>query len=477
MLDFLVGNDLLSAIVAFALVLIPAIFIHELGHFLAAKAVGITILEFGIGFPPRMVKLFTWGETEYTLNWLPIGGFVRPLGEDFVRPVSSKEVARDREKLREMLGDEFADVDLVSGDRAALRKRGIERTMSVNEARPLARIAFMAAGSFANLLTAILLFMIIGLMGLPTVVGGSAGIVYLAPDSPLASLGLQTGDLIEQINGQYFDNAETLSNTLFSSEESVALTVQRLENDETFDVTFTPTSDVLTPLVFISGVSPNSPAEAAGLQTDDLIVAFNGEGFDKFEDLPERTQARLGEEVTLTILRDETEMNISLVPRVNPPEGEGSIGIGIIPAYENLMNGVVFVEGGFQQALVPLSLGESVQYSFERVRVFLETLVSLPSEIMGGQLSSEETRLMSPIAISQFGGLFLQQSIEQNQPVVILNYIAIISIALGITNLLPLPALDGGALSSLCWKLSEGDPLRQSVRGSFISSEWPCCYH
>ena len=82
MLDFLIGNDALSAIVAFGLVLIPAVFIHELGHFLAAKAVGIAILEFGIGFPPRLAKLFRWGETDFTLNWLPLGGFVRPKGEN-----------------------------------------------------------------------------------------------------------------------------------------------------------------------------------------------------------------------------------------------------------------------------------------------------------------------------------------------------------------------------------------------------------
>ena len=107
MLDFLLGNDGLSAIVAFGLVLIPAIFVHEMGHFLAAKAVGITILEFGIGFPPRMATLFTRGETMYTLNWLPIGGFVRPLGEDFVRPVSAKEVEREREILNSLaLSDE-----------------------------------------------------------------------------------------------------------------------------------------------------------------------------------------------------------------------------------------------------------------------------------------------------------------------------------------------------------------------------------
>src|SRR3990172_4702584 len=107
MLNFLVGNDLLSSIIAFGLVLIPAIFIHELGHFLAAKAVGITVMEFGIGFPPRVAKLFYWGETEFTLNILPLGGFVRPLGEDLVRPLSQEAIERDREKVRAKLENDY----------------------------------------------------------------------------------------------------------------------------------------------------------------------------------------------------------------------------------------------------------------------------------------------------------------------------------------------------------------------------------
>lgn len=87
-LSSLVG--ILYAVVAFGLVLIPAIIIHELGHFFAARAVGINVLEFGIGFPPKIVRLFRWGETDFTLNWIPLGGFVRPLGEDMIGPVDEK---------------------------------------------------------------------------------------------------------------------------------------------------------------------------------------------------------------------------------------------------------------------------------------------------------------------------------------------------------------------------------------------------
>jgi regulator of sigma E protease len=74
--------DIVMLIVAFVVLLGPLILIHEFGHYIAARMVGVTVLEFGIGFPPRAMKLFERAGTEFTLNWLPIGGFVRPLGED-----------------------------------------------------------------------------------------------------------------------------------------------------------------------------------------------------------------------------------------------------------------------------------------------------------------------------------------------------------------------------------------------------------
>jgi regulator of sigma E protease len=469
MLDFLVGNDALSAIVAFALVLIPAILIHEIGHFLAAKAVGITILEFGIGFPPRMLTLFRRGETEYTLNWLPIGGFVRPLGEDFVRPVSNEELRRDRQQLQERLGeqpDTHDSFDTFSGERARLRAQGAKKITSVNEAKPLARILFLIGGSSANLLTAIILFTIIGLSGLPMIVGGSAGIVALNSDSPLLNLGLQEGDLIAQVNSEYFENASEMMGKLNGQiGQPVTLTVQR--GEETLEIAYTPVSaPQLESYVFVSGVAPESPAAGAGIEVDDLIVALNGQPFSEFDDLPRRTQENLGQEITLTLLNDGELRDIQVTPRTNPPEGQGAIGIGIVPAYNDVTSGAVFVEAGAQQAIVPLNPGEAIQFSFTQIGSFFTTLISLPGQLIAGELSSEEARVMSPLAISQFGGLFLQRSIEQNQPVMILNYIAIISIALGITNLLPLPALDGGRIVFVLLEIVRGRPIapeRESI--------------
>lgn len=465
MLDFLLGNDALSAVVAFALVLIPAIIIHELGHFFAGKAVGITILEFGIGFPPRMLTLFRRGETEYTLNWLPIGGFVRPLGEDFVRPVSEAVAEQDRQAVAERLASQES---LPVSDREKLRERGIARTMSVNEARPLARIFFLVAGSVMNLLTAIALFVVIGMAGLPTVVGSSVGLVDIEPDSALAAAGLLPGDVILKVDGQYFaDSAGLFDSLAAAAEQPVTVTVQR--GGEIHDIAFTPPAAAEgaepAPYVYVSGVAEGSPAARAGMQPGDIITAFNGAPFASFDDLPSLTQQHTGADVTLTLARGGETHEVTLVPRADPPPGQGAMGITIQPALSAPSFGAIYVDSGLQQEIVPLSLGDSLRYSFERIGFYVTTLLRLPGEIISGAVSSDEARFLSPLAISQVGAVFLQQSIEQNQPVVILNFVAIISIALGITNLLPLPALDGGRILFVLIEIVRGRPITPEREG------------
>ena len=142
------ANDILLAIAAFVIVLFPAIIIHELGHFFAARLVGINVLEFGIGFPPRVGRLFTWRETEFTVNLLPIGGFVRPLGEDMIGPTTEDKVKRDRADLEERR----AQAAPIAYERELLRLRGVNEhdMMSVNEAPAAGRIFFMRAGALAE---------------------------------------------------------------------------------------------------------------------------------------------------------------------------------------------------------------------------------------------------------------------------------------------------------------------------------------
>ncbi len=447
MLEILVGNNVLSTIVAFGLVLIPAIIIHEAGHFLAAKAVGITILEFGIGFPPRALTLLRRGGTEYTLNWLPVGGFVRPLGETFVNQNTSAELEAERDRLQ----------------REALTTGSAARNpMSVNEASPLARIVFMSAGSAANLLTALLLFALVGLTGLPTIVGGSAGIVALDDGSDVLLPELSANERITRLDGEHFDSVpELLAWLQARAGEQVTLEVQ--DSDSTRELNLQLPQLSIGSQVFVAQVAPGSPAARAGLAPGDLIVAFNKQPFEVFTDLQQLTLASRGEEIALTVVRSGEQLELSLVPRLDPPAGEGAIGIGIVPAWS--VGGLVLVEAGWLERMVQLSLLESLRFSLDQLALFVRTLVNLPGQLIAGSLRPEETRLMSPLAISQVGGRFLQDSIEQEQPYVILSFIALISIALGITNLLPLPALDGGRILFVLIELVRGRPVAPEREG------------
>ncbi|MBI5669912.1 MAG: RIP metalloprotease RseP [Chloroflexi bacterium] len=449
MLDFLLGNDPLSGIVAFFLVLIPLILIHELGHFIAAKLVGITVLEFGIGFPPRMAKLFTWHETEFTLNWLPLGGFVRPLGDDLVRPLDEESVEKDRTEAL---------------------NRHVQQTKSVNEVSPLRRIFFMAAGALANFILAFFLFALIALMGIPEPIGSSVEVIHVAPQSPLAEAGVQEGDVILTLNGQHFqDTQEFLTELHNLDEETATLTLQRGDEREPLTLTFTPSRTGeqrgAGSYAQIAGVVPDAPADQAGIKPGDVVIAFNGKTISGMDDFRDLTQANAGKEVTVTIQRGDELFDVSLTPRLNPPEGQGAMGIVIWPAFGDAETGLIYREGFVQETYVPQPLGTALRFGFERIGFVISTTASIPSQLISGALSPEEARPVSIVGVSQIGGVALQQSIEEGRPAVILNFIAMISVALGFFNLLPLPALDGGRILFVLIEIVRGRPIAPEREG------------
>lgn len=145
---------------AFVLILTPIIFIHELGHFVFARLFGIRVEEFGLGFPPRAVKLFERGGTIYSLNWIPIGGFVRPAGED--------------------------DPSIPDGLAASSKT---------------ARFFTLSAGALFNFLFALLIFWLAHLVGPSAVEIGE-----VAPNTPAEAVGLQAGDVLLAINGVEFED-------------------------------------------------------------------------------------------------------------------------------------------------------------------------------------------------------------------------------------------------------------------------------
>jgi regulator of sigma E protease len=446
MADFLLNSDLLSAIIAFILVLIPAILIHELGHFAAARAVGITILEFGIGLPPKLLRIGIWRGVEYTINWLPLGGFVRPLGEDTVRQIGGEALSDDRKLAIE---------------------RGYTNPKSANEVSPLRRILFFAAGALANFVLAIVLLTIVGLAGIPQIAGGRANLIFVGEGSPYAVAGLLPGDVIEQVNGEYFDTAADALSAISASDGDVTLSIRRAEVAD--PITLTVPAGQLSAAVqthpLVLGIAEGSPAALAGIQPGDLVLAFNGDAVNSREDLQAVTLDHLDDEVALTLWRSGQLVETTLTPRANPPAGQGAMGIEITTGSADSGFRLVAADGQLQQTLQPLSLGAALQFSVQRIGDIVGQIASLPARLLQGSADPNETRVVSVLGLSQVGGVFLQESIQQDRPTIILEYIALISLALGITNLLPIPALDGGRILFVVIELIRGKPISPEREG------------
>ncbi|MFC1879336.1 RIP metalloprotease [Chloroflexota bacterium] len=184
----------------FILGLAALIFLHELGHFVAARLLKVEVEEFGIGFPPRLVKLFEFKGTEYTLNWLPLGGFVRLKGEN--------------------------DPEVEGG---------------FSSASPWARLGILVAGPLTNLVVGIALAIsFFYLSGEP--VEYSVYVTDIAPGSPAEAAGLQSGDIFVSINGQKIDYGQTLVTLIGQNlEKSVDLLMQR--GDDTYSVSLVPRAE------------------------------------------------------------------------------------------------------------------------------------------------------------------------------------------------------------------------------------------
>lgn len=473
MFDFLIGNDLISSLIAFGLVLIPAVIIHEFGHFLAAKMVGITILEFGVGYPPRLFRLGRWRETEFTFNLIPLGGFVRPLGEDMIRTLNEEQTEIEREALRMRMQVEAEALPEPIDERRVLREQGYTNLKTVNETGPWARIFFMAAGAIFNIVAALLLFIIIGLIGVQQPVGDAFIVTDVRPELALAQAGLMRGDVIETIDGAYISDAADFTALINAAPDGATLTlgVRRYAENapaETFTVPLavdTVSGElVFTSSLLVNNIQTDSPAFDAGLMPGDAIVGLDGQSLalaaDPFATLQGINVENAGREVMIEVIRDGEHMKLPITPRANPAPGQGYLGAGVETQADTTALGGSFAIYGLSDT-VSLPVGEAVSYGVTQLQNVLTAIVSLPQRLLSGAATPEESRVVSIVGISQIGGILLQNSAETGNPFDILNFIALVNIALGLTNLLPLPPLDGGRILFVLIEMARGKPMSQ----------------
>jgi regulator of sigma E protease len=384
----------LITIVSFAFVLGVLVFVHELGHFLAAKRLGIKVLKFQLGFNPTIFAIRR-GETEYSVGALPLGGYVKMAGEN-------------PEEAQSGGPEEF-----------------LSRTK-------WERFQVLIMGPVMNLGLAVVLTAIVLYQGAerlayedqPVVVGA------VTADSPAAGAGLKPGDRIVDVGGKPTSTWEDFYLAVGTKpNREVSVTFARDGRESTVNLTPRSAADSrfeigeigVLPDVHphIRSVSPGDPADRAGLKPNDVVVSVNGETITFSSNLKEAISKRPEQQITLAILRGGQPMSILATPRKS---GTGGL-LGISIADET-----VSVKPGMVGA-ARMAVEKNVQFA------------GLIFQTVWGLITRETSpkQLMGPVAIAQLSGESAQLGW-----IALFSLMAQISLNLGLLNLLPIPVLDGG---------------------------------
>ncbi len=377
-------------------VLALLILTHEIGHFFAARWMKVRVEEFGFGLPPRALTLTVRKGIIYSLNWLPVGGFVRLAGE--------------------------TDSEVEGG---------------LAQKKPGPRAIVLGAGALMNLLLAFLLFTTQALIPHDVVVLNRVGVLFIAPGSPAALGGLQDKDILLTINGKPVNNEEVLLEFKMNAGRETILTVDR--GGQTLTLMVTPTvgteygqDQIGVGLYLHEGaatldVIPDKPAYLAGLRSGDLIVELNGETIHNNLDFW-ALQDRLRKE------RETLVFTVQRNGRVQPP-------IVIPPLPVDAADQTIGISYGTPRERVRLSLWESAQ---QGARTTVDAVLLVPrilSAIFRGSIPV--TELSGPVGIVDA----VQQVAKSEGLSGLLNLTGMLSANLFVVNLLPLPALDGGRLA------------------------------
>ena len=427
-----------ETIVSFIVVLGLLIFVHEVGHFLVAKRAGVGVLKFSLGFGRRLFG-FRRGETEYLVSAIPLGGYVKMVGED------------PREVVVDATGQAFDG----AGQPLDLQKSFAHKSV-------WARIAIVLAGPGANYLLGFLLFWVAAVfVGSPSM---EAIVGEVEEDAPAARVGLHPKDKIVAVDGEAVSSwSDLILRINDASGRAVALHVKRGKED--VNVTITPRRrDVTTTVIppTIGRVAPDFPAAEAGLRPGDRIIAVNGDPIDSWQQLSLKIRVRPGRAVTLTVERDGAQFEAIVTPRLSPaPEKEaqgqqvGLIGIEAVSEYEQRRVGLW--DAGISPILTHMDPFSALVHAGNQTAGWTVTIVWALWKIVQGEISPRT--LGGPILMAQMTGEAAQQGF-----LYLIFLTAVLSINLGLLNLLPIPILDGGHLAFFGIELLRGRPISVKKR-------------
>ncbi|MBN2093488.1 RIP metalloprotease RseP [candidate division KSB1 bacterium] len=363
------------------------VFVHELGHFILAKLVGIRVERFSLGFPPRMIGKKI-GETDYCVSWIPLGGYVKMSG----------------------MIDESLQKDAIKGEPWEFMSKPIYQ-----------RFLVIVAGPLMNIALAILIFGGIAyIMGLKEPMGVTIGKMKSQNIATVTSL--QPGDMITSINGK---SVNTWSDTqpFIQKGEDVDINFEREGQalSARFQATYLDSVAQDVPAI-VGGLQQDFPGAKAGIQIGDRIVAIDGKPIKTWSELTEVIHASPGKPLTIQWQRNEQTMTAEITPREEKLQ-DGEIGlIGIsYPVQE-------------KEISLPQSIIYGANYSWQITRLIGQSL----KMIITGQQAFKEA-FAGPIMIAKLA----KDSAREGESRFI-AFIAFLSLNLGLLNLLPIPVLDGG---------------------------------
>lgn len=396
-------------VVSFLLAISLLVFVHELGHYLAARFVGVKVLEFSIGFPPKAVGRKI-GETEYILSWIPIGGYVRLLGQD-----SEDENPEE------------------PGNYASKSKRE--------------RLLILVAGPAMNLLFAWVFFTLLFFTGYdrPAYLNAPPQLAAVTLGSAAEKVGLLPHDQILAVDGLEVKTwAEAQARLEEARPEQLELKI--LRSGQELRLFFTEDQLALGPLglepliaPLVGKLSPGNPAEQAGLLPGDKILAIGGEPVESWAAITPLVQKSKGEPFLLTFERDGVTKTVTLTPKMD--ERLGFYIIGLSQTNQRVSYGI---------------LDASVQ-GYNRAEFLTRKSFEFIGKLFQGEANKDS--LGGPIMIAQLVGQAAKNSLGD-----LLALMGFISLQLGIFNLFPFPALDGGHVLFLGLEMVKGGPLNKNLR-------------
>lgn len=416
-------------LIAFIITIGILVTVHEYGHFQVAKWCGVKVLKFSVGFgKPIWSKKVGPDQTEFIIAAIPLGGYVKMHGEG----LAVNENGYDEEASR------------------AFNRQSVHK-----------RMAIVLAGPLANLLLAIALYFVLfmtGTVGLKPMVGQSV------PNSSAAASGINAGATIIKVNGKAVTTwQEVRWSLLNSSLKNNKVTLQAINQRGELSVhqlnladvnRQNPDVDILTKLglsVFqpsvparIGEVIDNGPADIAGLKLDDLVLTVNQTKIADWEAFVATIKSHPGQTLQVEVMRGDEKIKLAITPELVKESGEsyGRIGAGFAMAQAELDKFLVTQHYGPIDAF-----NKSLEKTWDTAVFSLKML----GNMLMGNVSWKG--MSGPVTIANYAGQSANMGLK-----VFIGFLALVSISIGVLNLLPIPILDGGHLMYYMFEFFTGKP-------------------